>query len=250
MEAMGDYLSHKSMGKIFCPELVLKYAREICRCMSEKKLVRKETGRSKKTRGYYGLKVFGKEKKMHYVIGDIHNEAKKLQSILNQIKIKPQDSLIVLGDIFDRGGTEADPVEVYFMLSGIQGELTWIRGNHDQWLADYVQKYYAQSERKRRKMAPYAYNTFEMMRKRLTQADMLHIAEQIQQLPLQKEMMIEGKSYLFAHAMTSHPAVIHKRGYYLMGNSSLDYYFLYGIDATFHLWDIRLPVVLSGRNTN
>lgn len=39
---------------------------------------------------------------MHYVIGDIHNEAKKLQSILNQIKIKPQDSLIVLGDIFDR----------------------------------------------------------------------------------------------------------------------------------------------------
>ena len=168
---------------------------------------------------------------MHYVIGDIHNEAKKLQSILNQIKIKPQDSLIVLGDIFDRGGTEADPVEVYFMLSGIQGELTWIRGNHDQWLADYVQKYYAQSERKRRKMVPYAYNTFEMMRKRLTQADMLHIAEQIQQLPLQKEMIIDGKSYLFAHAMTSHPAVIHKRGYYLMGNSSLDYYFLYGIDA-------------------
>lgn len=168
---------------------------------------------------------------MHYVIGDIHNEAKKLQSILNQIKIKPQDSLIVLGDIFDRGGTEADPVEVYFMLSGIQGELTWIRGNHDQWLADYVQKYYAQSERKRRKMVPYAYNTFEMMRKRLTQADMLHIAEQIQQLPLQKEMIIDGKSYLFAHAMTSHPAVIHKRGYYLMGNSSLDYYFLYGIDG-------------------
>ena len=42
--------------------------------MSEKKLVRKETGRSKKTRGSYGLKAFGKEKKMHYVIGDIHNE--------------------------------------------------------------------------------------------------------------------------------------------------------------------------------
>ena len=50
-------------------------------------------------------------------------------------------------------------------------------------------------------------------------------------MPLQKEMIIDGKSYLFAHAMTSHPAVIHKRGYYLMGNSSLDYYFLYGIDG-------------------
>lgn len=43
MEAMGDYLSHKSMGKIFCPELVLKYAREyadVCRrkSLSEKRL--------------------------------------------------------------------------------------------------------------------------------------------------------------------------------------------------------------------
>lgn len=43
MEAMGDYLSHKSMRKIFCPELVLKYAREyadVCRrkSLSEKRL--------------------------------------------------------------------------------------------------------------------------------------------------------------------------------------------------------------------
>ena len=86
-------------------------------------------------------------------------------------------------------------------------------------------------------MVPYAYNTFEMMRKRLTQADMLHIAEQIQQLPLQKEMIIDGKSYLFAHAMTSHPAVIHKRGYYLMGRPEFwklvpaDAKIIYGCDA-------------------
>lgn len=34
MEAMGDYLSHKSNGKEFCSDLVLKYARkyaEVCR---------------------------------------------------------------------------------------------------------------------------------------------------------------------------------------------------------------------------
>lgn len=56
---------------------------------------------------------------MHYVIGDIHNEAKKLKSILNQIKFNPNDELIVLGDIFDRG-TNPEPVEVYFTLSAIQ----------------------------------------------------------------------------------------------------------------------------------
>lgn len=41
MEALGDYLSHKSKGKEFCPDLVLKYTRkyaEVCRKknMSEK----------------------------------------------------------------------------------------------------------------------------------------------------------------------------------------------------------------------
>ena len=43
MEALGDYLSHKSNGKEFCPDLVLKYARkyaEVCRkkSLSEKTL--------------------------------------------------------------------------------------------------------------------------------------------------------------------------------------------------------------------
>ena len=42
-EALGDYLSHKSNGKEFCPDLVLKYARkyaEVCRkkSLSEKML--------------------------------------------------------------------------------------------------------------------------------------------------------------------------------------------------------------------
>ena len=44
MEAMGDYLSHKSNGKEFCPDLVLKYAR-------------KYAGRSQKARRYYAVDV-------------------------------------------------------------------------------------------------------------------------------------------------------------------------------------------------
>ena len=42
----------------------------------------------------------------------------------------------VLGDVFDRGGMNPDPIGVYFMLSGIKGKLTWIRGNHEQYLAE------------------------------------------------------------------------------------------------------------------
>lgn len=74
---------------------------------------------------------------MHYVIGDIHNEAKKLDNILEQIQLTSDDELIVLGDLFDRGN-EPDPVDVYLMITALQGRFIWIRGNHDQWLADYI----------------------------------------------------------------------------------------------------------------
>lgn len=53
---------------------------------------------------------------MHYIIGDIHNDLSNLKSILNQICLTPDDELIVLGDVFDRGGFNADPVGVYSTL--------------------------------------------------------------------------------------------------------------------------------------
>ena len=144
---------------------------------------------------------------MHYVIGDIHNESKKLDGILKQIRLTQDDEVIVLGDLFDRGGADADPVGVYFMLAGLQGKCIWIRGNHDQWLADYIKKYFLLSERRRRKLSPYSYNSFDLMRQRMTETDMLNLADTIGKLPLQKEIEIQGKKYLLAHAMTSFPSV-------------------------------------------
>ena len=40
---------------------------------------------------------------MHYVIGDIHNEVRKLDNILEQIQPTDSDKVILLGDFFDRG---------------------------------------------------------------------------------------------------------------------------------------------------
>lgn len=167
---------------------------------------------------------------MHYIVGDIHNEAKKLKNILKQIKLEPQDELIVLGDIFDRGA-DPEPIEVYFALSAIQGKCTWIKGNHDQWLADYIDEYYSKSEGRRKKMVPYSYNTFALIQERLTDTDIQNIAQLIHELPLQKKIEINGNYYLFAHAMTSFPEVIHRRDYYLMGGCLLDEFFYDGIDG-------------------
>lgn len=57
--------------------------------------------------------------------------------------------------VFDRGEENVDPIGVYFLLSGIKEKCTWIRGNHDQWLADYIKKYYSKPDRKRLKMSSY-----------------------------------------------------------------------------------------------
>lgn len=168
---------------------------------------------------------------MHYVIGDIHNELQKLKSILNQIKLSAEDELIVLGDVFDRGGIDADPVGVYFALSAIQGECTWIRGNHDQWLANYIYDYYTTKERKREKLLPYHYNSFDLMKERLTERDMLDISALIVRLPVQKEIEIDENKYLFAHAMTSHPQVPQSLVYYMMGTVELDSFFLEGVNG-------------------
>lgn len=168
---------------------------------------------------------------MHYVMGDIHNEAKKLNSILEQIQPTYDDDVIVLGDLFDRGGDEADPLGVYFMLSGLQGNCTWIRGNHDQWLADYIKKYFSLSERKRKNMISYFYNSFNLMKQRMTETDMLNLADLIYDLPLQEMIDIDGKKFLLAHAMTSYPSIKEPDIYYMMGDWELETFFLSGIES-------------------
>lgn len=168
---------------------------------------------------------------MHYVMGDIHNEICKLKNILSKINLTSNDELILLGDVFDRGTEDADPVGVYFELCKLQSKCTWIRGNHDQWLATYIMEYYNQSERKQKKMPAYHYNSFELMSARLTPVDMLDIAEMILKLPFQIEKEIDGKKYLFAHAMTFAPQTVADDTHYLTGNDEYDSFVRDGIEG-------------------
>lgn len=168
---------------------------------------------------------------MHYVIGDIHNELGKLRSILKQIELKPDDELIVLGDVFDRGADKPDPVGVYFELCKIQEKCIWVRGNHDQWLADYIKDFYSKSERKQQRLQPYWYNSFELMKNRLTPVDMLNLADLILGLPLQVEKEINGKNYLFAHAMTFKPGITENAEFFLMGNNQYVSFLFDGVEG-------------------
>lgn len=58
-ETLGDYLSHKSKGKEFCPDLVLKYARKYAEVCREKSLSEKML---EKARRYYAVDIGIKRK--------------------------------------------------------------------------------------------------------------------------------------------------------------------------------------------
>ncbi len=59
-----------------------------------------------------------------YVIGDIHNSIKKLDKMIKLLSPTMQDQIIILGDLFDRGGAEPDPVGIYFRICGLNTNLT------------------------------------------------------------------------------------------------------------------------------
>lgn len=166
---------------------------------------------------------------MHYVVGDIHNENKKLRQLLRQISFGKEDHLYILGDLFDRGGEDADPVGVYFTVLELGERCTALRGNHDHWLATYIREYYSLPEREQKSCAPYSYNSFDLMRQRLTPVDMRQLETYINSLPLHTGLTLGEKEYLFAHAMTSDPGRWKKANYYLMGDWYFDLFVTAGI---------------------
>ena len=74
-----------------------------------------------------------------FAVGDIHGQLAKLEALLTRIDPDPaRDELVFLGDYVDRGPDSRGVVQRLIDLA--QGELSasFLRGNHEQMLLDYV----------------------------------------------------------------------------------------------------------------
>ena len=155
---------------------------------------------------------------MNYVIPDVHNDNSRLNRILKKINFdKSADHLYVLGDLFDRSGYNPQPFGVYYTIRSLEDSCSVVRGNHDQWLAQYIYRYLDTPELKRNKLPPYSYNTFSLIKDRMSEIDLRELADWIEKLPLQLSRTINGENYLFAHAETSDPNIKLEDDHYLMG---------------------------------
>lgn len=168
---------------------------------------------------------------MHYVTSDIHNDNQKLQELLCALNLKDNDKLFVLGDLFDRSDYNADPVGVYFTILALGDKCQVIKGNHEQELAEYIERYYQTPERKRAKLEPYTYNTFKLLETRLTPVDIQNMAKWIKDLPLQEELEVNGTKYLLAHAMTTKPNMKYEEKVYLQGSVPFQNFLTNGVEG-------------------
>ena len=168
---------------------------------------------------------------MHYVTSDIHNDSERLKVLLKKLNLQKDDKLYILGDLFDRSNHKPDPVGVYFSILELGDKCQVIKGNHEQELAEYIMTYYQTPERKRTRLEPYSYNTFELLEERLTPVDIQNIKKWIETLPLQVELEVNGTKYLLAHAMTVKPNMQCEDKVYLPGSEDFHNFLLNGVEG-------------------
>lgn len=77
-----------------------------------------------------------------YYIGDLHSEAYKAFSLIEQIindGFSADDRIVFLGDLFDRGLFSAKLVEILVQLNrSYPGQIFFVKGNHDWMLQHYL----------------------------------------------------------------------------------------------------------------
>ncbi len=80
-----------------------------------------------------------------YAIGDIHGCARTLDVLLDRLALSPDDRVVFVGDYTDRGPHSKGVIERLIELErasadGTGPRCTFLRGNHDQMMLDYIER--------------------------------------------------------------------------------------------------------------
>lgn len=136
-----------------------------------------------------------------FMISDIHNHYKSFCQMRNQLNWGDGDLIIIVGDIVDRGGNEADPLSLCSEVRFDENrkyEVVMLKGNHEKWLASAIRKYCMDD------ICDYRYNSLNILREQLSKEELIGYADWMEQLPLGIDMSITGyrKKFKIAHAST------------------------------------------------
>ena len=144
---------------------------------------------------------------MIYVMSDIHGNQQKFDSLLEQIGLKDEDTLYVLGDIVDRGPA---PVEILQRVMKMKN-VKMLLGNHEHMM---LQAYFktCDPEEYEKCVARWHRNGCEVTvdgLNRVTDEERKEIFDFVSSLPINLEVEVNGKKFLLVHG---YPAELYKEG--------------------------------------
>ncbi len=138
-----------------------------------------------------------------YCISDIHNDLDSFRKMLELINFSKEDEMYILGDIFDRG---PNPFGVYKEILKHENMIP-LMGNHELYLAKSILDGSKVS------------NSHKILAEQLPEADLIELKDWISKMPLQKAVVVDGRTYVLAHAETAEEP-----------GSKHPYFFLLGVD--------------------
>lgn len=139
---------------------------------------------------------------MTYVMSDIHGNMRRFQSIMKQIKLQPEDTLYVLGDVIDR---YPDGGRILIKLMDMPN-VHMLLGNHEYMMLDVFdspapqdyEEYYLQTEKTTlwyQNGGRVTHEYFKHIRKDLR----ARVFAYLRALPLQADIEIGGVRYHLTH---------------------------------------------------
>lgn len=131
---------------------------------------------------------------MHYVLSDIHGNRDAFDTVLSLIGLQPDDHLFILGDVIDRGQYG---IEILQRVRTMEN-CTLLLGNHEHMMIkalrhpDVIQfmRIWQNNE------CDYTYQGFQ----KLSARDQEDLLQYLEALPVQVDVEVDGKLFVFVHA--------------------------------------------------
>ena len=138
---------------------------------------------------------------MIYVMSDIHGNMRRFNSIMEQIRLQPEDSLYVLGDVVDRHG---DGVRILRKLMAMPNAHVLL-GNHEYMMLRALEDPYEPDDTG--KLEEWLFHWYRnggdvthRYWKRIRKTLRAEVISYIKSLPLEYNIRVNGKDYKLVHA--------------------------------------------------
>ena len=140
---------------------------------------------------------------MTYVLSDIHGNLKRFDSIMDQIKLQPTDTLYILGDVVDRF---PDGIKILRRIMKMPN-VKMLLGNHEHMMINAIgncrdaaeEKIYSDEQALRLWYRNGGQVTHDHL-KRIRKEYRAEVFEYIRQLPLNIDVAVNGIKYKLVHA--------------------------------------------------